>query len=112
MNSEEASDVDSDELEISEETENDIWRDLQLSKEMHKIERKYSSGETYSAFPNVFAPKVFAFFCCLGPKKRKNFWKLCVFLAFPRKNIWKRTIFSHVTYFYKYRGAYKQHFKK
>jgi len=39
---EEGSDIDLDDIEISEEVENEIWQNIQLNREMQKLERKVS----------------------------------------------------------------------
>jgi len=42
---EEGSDIDLDDIEISEEVENEIWQNIQLNREMQKLERKVSFNE-------------------------------------------------------------------
>ena len=45
---EEGSDIDLDDIEISEEVENEIWQNIQLNREMQKLERKVSfNGKVY-----------------------------------------------------------------
>ena len=43
---EEGSDIDLDDIEISEEVENEIWQNIQLNREMQKLERKVSFRDT------------------------------------------------------------------
>ena len=51
---EEGSDIDLDDIEISEEVENEIWQNIQLNREMQKLERKVSFRDTanFSNFHN------------------------------------------------------------
>ena len=48
---EEGSDIDLDDIEISEEVENEIWQNIQLNREMQKLERKVSFIDTANSGP-------------------------------------------------------------